>query len=313
VIAGIDEVGRGAWAGPLCVGVVVLGEAEISGLTDSKALSCKKRNILAREICEKSHGVGLGWVSSKQIDAIGLSAALKLASQRALLQIDSPDIDSIIIDGTVKFIDDPRVTTLKKADLLVPSVSAASIVAKVARDNYMAKLDNYFENYDFSSHVGYGTAKHSEMLEQFGPSPVHRLSFAPVRKLLSLDILDKNSSGINKGFKSAGNMAEDEASKYLEKSGYKIIDRNWKTYRCEIDIIAEKNEITYFVEVKYRSSNREGTGLEYITKKKLDQMNFAARIWRLKTKHVGSCQLAGLELTGKPPRIVDDTQLIKLL
>jgi ribonuclease HII len=187
MIVGIDEVGRGAWAGPLVVGAVLLGAASIDGLTDSKKLTRRQRELLDIEIRQKAHAIGLGWVSAKQIDQIGLSQALKLASRRAIAHIRH-DYEEIIIDGTIAFIDDPRVTLMKKADLLIPTVSAASIVAKVARDNYMRHLDGVYPQYAFTGHVGYGTAAHRRAIEQSGVTPLHRLSFAPLRKYKSVGI-----------------------------------------------------------------------------------------------------------------------------
>lgn len=181
MIVGIDEVGRGAWAGPMVVGAVLLGDTVIEGLTDSKKLTKKQRERLDIEIRQRAIAIGIGWVSAKQIDLIGLSEALKLASRRALAQIRH-DYHEIIIDGTIALIDDPRVTLMKKADLLVPCVSAASIVAKVARDNYMRHLDDVFPGYSFAGHVGYGTASHRQAIETCGVTPLHRLSYAPLRK-----------------------------------------------------------------------------------------------------------------------------------
>lgn len=179
MIVGIDEVGRGAWAGPMAVGAVMLGEATIEGLTDSKKLTKKQRELLDIEIRQKAVAIGIGWVSAKLIDEIGLSQALKLASRRALAHIRQ-EYHEIIIDGTIALIDDPRVTLLKKADLLIPSVSAASIVAKVARDNYMKHLDLVFPGYEFAGHVGYGTAAHRAAIKLRGVTPLHRLSYAPL-------------------------------------------------------------------------------------------------------------------------------------
>jgi ribonuclease HII len=257
MIAGIDEVGRGAWAGPLCVAAVALGDADIAGLTDSKLLSAKKRAAYALAIKQQAAGVGIGWVSARLIDQHGLSWALSRAASDAMAQIDCPAIDHIVIDGTIRLIDDLRVSTLKKADLLVPSVSAASIVAKVARDTYMARLDDRLPGYGFTAHVGYGTAAHSRALQRIGASPVHRMSFAPLKEM-TIRIADDAiaPTGI-------GATAEDVAAQYLVRQGYRIVERNWKTARCEIDIIAERRNVTYFVEVKYRSSGREGTGLSY--------------------------------------------------
>lgn len=181
MIVGIDEVGRGAWAGPMAVGAVLLGDVTIDGLTDSKKLTKKQRERLDIEIRQKAVAIGIGWVSAKQIDTIGLSAALKLAARRALAHIHH-DYKEIIIDGTIALIEDPRVTLLAKADLLIPCVSAASIVAKVARDNYMRHADGVFPGYEFVGHVGYGTAAHRQIIEERGVTPLHRLSFAPLQK-----------------------------------------------------------------------------------------------------------------------------------
>jgi ribonuclease HII len=185
MILGIDEVGRGPWAGPLVIGAVVLGGATIEGLTDSKKLTKKKREQLDVEIREKVAGFGLGWVAATEIDEIGLSAALVLATKRAVEQVKAP-YHEIIIDGTINFLKgtskEQYVTTMKKADLLVPSVSAASIIAKVARDNYMTEQDGIYAGYGFASHVGYGTAAHRTAIDRLGVTPLHRLSFAPLVK-----------------------------------------------------------------------------------------------------------------------------------
>lgn len=183
MILGIDEVGRGPWAGPLVIGAVVLGGATIDGLTDSKKLSKKRREELDVIIRQQANGVGLGWVAAEEIDHIGLSAALVLATKRAVEQVRVP-YHEIIIDGTVNFLEDTSkgkyVTTLKKADLLIPSVSAASIVAKVARDAYMTEQDIIYPGYGFSRHVGYGTALHIAAIKKLGVTPLHRLSIAPL-------------------------------------------------------------------------------------------------------------------------------------
>jgi ribonuclease HII len=141
MILGIDEVGRGPWAGPLVVGAVVLPEGfTLEGLTDSKKLTAKKRALLNTQIREHALGWGLGWVHAGELDEIGLSAALKVATIRAVEAVKVP-YHEIIIDGTINFLKETAkggyVTTMPKADYLVPAVSAASVVAKVARDAYM--------------------------------------------------------------------------------------------------------------------------------------------------------------------------------
>jgi ribonuclease HII len=265
-ILGIDEVGRGPWAGPLVMGAVVLGEAKIEGLNDSKKLSAKKRAELSCEIYEKAAAVGLGFVSASELDKVGLSAALKLAARRAVKQIETKYTE-IIIDGTINFLSgtplENHVSTLIKADGLIPEVSAASIIAKVARDNYMIKLAEKYPKYGFDKHVGYGTAAHKKALENYGKTPEHRNSFKPV-------------AAIKKNTTLVGNIAEEKVAEALKKDGHNIIVRNWKTKLCEIDIISEKDQKIYFTEVKYRKNTESGDGFAAITSAKLQQMRFAA-------------------------------------
>lgn len=263
-ILGIDEVGRGPWAGPLVVGACVLGDAKIDGLTDSKKLTAKKREKLDILIREQAN-FGLGWVSAAELDKIGLIPALRKATREAVKQIEVP-YHEIIIDGTINFLSDtklsPFVQTIPKADFLVPEVSAASIIAKVARDNYMVKLSERFPNYGFEKHVGYGTAAHREALEKYGPCEEHRCSFRPIAELAA-------------NLKS-GRNGEEIAAKHLISLGHTIIDRNWKTKWCEIDIISEKDGVLFFSEVKNRKSNN---GLDAITPAKQKQMRFAAELY----------------------------------
>ena len=183
-IVGIDEVGRGCWAGPLVAGAVVLGEP-ISGLKDSKQLSRIRRERLARAVKVEALAIGLGWVDAATIDEVGLTAAVALAMRRALEAI-TVSYDQVIIDGDHNFLpDNPRVTTLIKADTTVPAVSAASIVAKVARDAYMADAAAEFPQYGFEKHVGYGTALHLAQLQANGLCSLHRRSFKPVKQFIT--------------------------------------------------------------------------------------------------------------------------------
>lgn len=180
---GIDEVGRGCWAGPLLAAAVLLREP-IEGLNDSKVLTKKRRAQLAVEIKEKSD-YGIGWVSPKEVDELGLTVATKTAMHRALDQITST-YDQVIIDGNYNYLpDNNKVQVLIKADSLIPSASAASIIAKVARDDYMAKQSLAFPAYGFEQHVGYGTALHIQALKEFGICDLHRLSYKPIRALLA--------------------------------------------------------------------------------------------------------------------------------
>lgn len=181
---GIDEVGRGCWAGPLVAGAVILNES-IAGLKDSKKLSKKQREKLTHDIELQAVAIGIGWVEPKEIDELGLTKAVGLAMERALAQIKVP-FDEIIIDGNINYFpNDTRAKAVIKADDSVPSVSAASIVAKVARDKYMTDLAVKYPGYGFDKHVGYGTALHVAGLKLHGISDIHRVSFKPIQLLVS--------------------------------------------------------------------------------------------------------------------------------
>lgn len=287
MILGIDEVGRGPWAGPLVIGAVVLDEhvCGIEGLTDSKKLTDKRRRELDLIIREKALGFGMGWVQADELDRIGLSEALRVATIRAVEQIKVP-YHEIIIDGTINFLKETSkgafVTTLPKADALIPAVSAAAIIAKVARDTFMAEQDALYPDYGFGAHVGYGTARHRSALESFGVTPLHRQSFAPIKALLGIQTeLQKSEQTLAK---SAGNEAESLVAEYLVNKGYTILERNWKNRYCEIDIVGEYKGKRYFIEVKYRSSADQGGGLAAITPVKQRQMAFAAELYTAKTR-----------------------------
>lgn len=293
LILGLDEVGRGAWAGPLAIGAVVFDSAVTpDGLKDSKKLTKRQRENLNREIKSQAIAIGIGFVDAPTIDNIGLSAALKLAANRAFFQISADicsQIDQIIIDGTIKLLDDSRVTTLVKADDKIASVSAAAITAKVARDHYMSQLDKVFPDYHFSRHVGYGTSLHSEKISQFGVlNGIHRESFAPIAKVLkgnSQSSYFNSSRNFNvrqnrgKISRNLGYESENIAANFLVSRGHKIIARNWKTKFCEIDIISICEQTLFFTEVKYRENAFHGNGLDAITPKKLAKMRKAVEIF----------------------------------
>jgi ribonuclease HII len=281
MILGIDEVGRGPWAGPLVVGAVVLGETQIDGLTDSKKLSPKKRVALDSLIRETAAGWGLGWVHADELDTLGLSESLRVATIRAVEAIKAP-YNEIIIDGTINFLKETTkgkyVTTLAKADLLVPSVSAASIIAKVARDTFMTEQALTYPEYGFEKHVGYGTALHSKALGEYGITPLHRKSFAPIAKIInsSSSFAPAITSNSDITTKKLGDRGEDIACSFLEKQEHVIIERNWKTKWCEIDCVSALSDTLYFTEVKYRHNHLGGNGYEAVTTTKLKQMRFAA-------------------------------------
>ncbi|HEY5806028.1 MAG TPA: ribonuclease HII [Candidatus Saccharimonadales bacterium] len=180
MIVGIDEVGRGCWAGPVVAGAVLL-DVTIVGLKDSKKLSKLQRKRLDAEIRTSALGFGLGWVSAKEVDRIGLTAAVRLAMELALAEIKMP-YEQIIVDGNLNFFaGNPKSSAVVGADNLVPAVSAASIVAKVARDRFMADAATRFPGYGFEKHVGYGTAAHRMAIYANGLTELHRRSFRPIQ------------------------------------------------------------------------------------------------------------------------------------
>ena len=290
MILGIDEVGRGPYAGPLVIGACILGDWQnsenaewIEKLTDSKKLSAKRREELYVLIKEKALATATGWVSSAEIDEVGLSEALRLATRRAVEQIQKTKVpfSEIIIDGTMNFLVGTKlekyVSTLKKGDFLVKEISAASILAKVERDKYMAKLDTVYPEYGFGKHVGYGTAAHQKAMEEFGLTPEHRRSFRPVREIAESKTTTEQKT-INEQkttTKQLGDQGEQMVVDYLETSGHEIVARNYKTKLFEVDIISKKDKALYFTEVKYRGGSDFGAGLDFIDKKKQEKMRLA--------------------------------------
>lgn len=309
MILGVDEVGRGPWAGPLVVGAVVLGGTEIPGLTDSKRLSKKRREELDIIIRKKAEAVALGWVDASELDKIGMSEALRLATRRAVEQIRVP-YSEIIIDGTINFLSGTGkgayVTTLAKADALIPSVSAASIVAKVARDRYMSDQDKIYPRYGFASHAGYGVAKHREAIERLGVTPLHRLSFSPLAEYRNGGIKKKEDAASSRRptARDIGNTSEEAAANYLEGRGHTVIERNWRTRWCEIDIISTYGGVIYFTEVKHRKSDATGGGIEAITASKYRQMEFAAKLYAA-NRPDSDLRLAVIATTGAPAEVLE--------
>ena len=349
MILGIDEVGRGPWAGPLVVGAVILGGAEIEGLNDSKKLTKKRREALDEVIREQAAAWALGWVNAGELDDVGMSQALRLATRRAVKQIQSQckeknlAFDEIIIDGTVNFLADTAleqyVTVMAKADGLIPSVSAASIIAKVARDQFMTEQDAVYPGYGFTSNAGYGVAKHRAAIERLGVTPLHRLSFAPLAKYAEAGSLPSSArvrsslasplemsrerssetSATREHFTTSvggdsepaarlsttrdiGNAGEQAAADWLTADGHEIIARNWRTRYCEIDIVSMKDDMLWFTEVKYRKNDDFGGGLAAITTKKQRQMRFAAELFMAKHPQYEGCdmRLLAVAVEGNP-------------
>ena len=177
VICGVDEAGRGPLAGPVYAAAVILPrDLEIPGLTDSKKLSDKKRRELFPIIQEQAVAFGIGVASEKEIDEINILQATFLAMKRALEKLSvRPDL--ALIDGNRETDFGVPAKTAVKGDSLSASIAAASILAKVSRDDYMMELAQKYPQYGFDIHKGYGTKAHYQALREFGPSEVHRMTF----------------------------------------------------------------------------------------------------------------------------------------
>ncbi|MCU7863713.1 MAG: ribonuclease HII [Candidatus Thiodiazotropha sp. (ex Lucinoma borealis)] len=183
-VAGVDEVGRGPLAGPVVAAAVILNpERPIEGLADSKKLSEKRREELALLIRERAHSWCLGWAEVEEIDRINILQASLLAMQRAveglpflphLAQVDGKHAPNLAC----------KVDAIIGGDSRVEAISAASIIAKVARDHEMVELDAHYPGYGLAKHKGYPTKQHLLGLQSLGVSPIHRRSFGPVKRLL---------------------------------------------------------------------------------------------------------------------------------
>ncbi len=190
-VAGLDEAGRGAWAGPVCAAAVVLPLDRLdlpdllAGVRDSKQLSPAQRETLFPVIQNVAEAIGIGWASPTEVDERGIVAATRQAMARAVAGLNGK-VSALLIDHMrLPHLDLPQ-RAFPKADVHCLSVAAASIVAKVTRDQLMIALDQDFPGYGLARHKGYGTRQHREALVRLGPSPIHRLSWRPVRELYEL-------------------------------------------------------------------------------------------------------------------------------
>lgn len=189
-VAGLDEVGRGAWAGPLVASAVVLPCHRTDLLTildqvrDSKQLTASTREELYPVICQTALAVGTGLASPRFIDTCGIVAATRRAMMMALRNL-SIEVDYVLIDALSLPSAAPPQLSLIRGDCQVLSIAAASIVAKVTRDHWMIALDGYHRGYAFAYNKGYGTPYHRAALRRLGPCPAHRMSFAPLREYAS--------------------------------------------------------------------------------------------------------------------------------
>ena len=184
IVAGVDEVGRGPLAGDVVAAAVILGDSSPAGLTDSKALSPRQRERLAETIRSEAVSWSLGRATVAEIDELNILQASLLAMWRAVEGL-SVQPSLVLVDGNHLPRWSYEARAIVKGDLIEPAISAASIVAKVTRDSEMVILDDQYPGYGFATHKGYPTKAHLAALAALGVSPVHRRSFAPVKRLLA--------------------------------------------------------------------------------------------------------------------------------
>ena len=244
-IAGIDEAGRGPLAGPVVAAAVVLGHDVPDGIADSKQLSEKRREDLHIKLTSGICDYGIGIVEQSEIDKTNILQATVTAMKKAVGTLESPP-EFLLVDG--KYL--PRFIYPAKAitdgDARCQSIAAASILAKVTRDRIMQQLDSVFPQYGFARNKGYGTREHLEAIAQYGPTPLHRLTFGGVREHLPK---------LRKEKKALGKWGEDYACFYLWKKGATIIHRNYHAgTQAELDIVAMLQGRLRFIEVKTGSS-----------------------------------------------------------
>jgi len=184
-VAGVDEAGRGPLAGPVVAAAVILDDLRpITGLADSKILSAGQREMLSVQIQSQAAAWALGFATVEEIDRLNILQATLLAMQRAVHGLSVQPVVALV-DGNQPPALACAVRTVIRGDALIPAIAAASILAKVARDNHMLELDIQFPGYGLARHKGYPTAMHLDALKRMGVSVVHRRSFAPVKKLIN--------------------------------------------------------------------------------------------------------------------------------
>jgi ribonuclease HII len=193
-VAGLDEAGRGAWAGPICAAAVVLPLERdnladlLDGVRDSKLLTAKQREVSLPVIYDVALAIGVGWSEPVHIDQFGVVAATQQAMMQAVTALNGQttvQAEALLIDHLrLPGVSLPQ-RALPKADCRCLTVAAASIVAKVERDRLMIALDDDYPGYGFARHKGYGTRQHREALRRLGPAPIHRMSWRPIRERLT--------------------------------------------------------------------------------------------------------------------------------
>lgn len=294
-LCGVDEAGRGPLAGDVYAAAVILKPGIIiEGLNDSKKLTEKKREQLFNEICEKAEAYCIASASVEEIDRLNILQATFLAMRRAVEGLSvTPKL--VLVDGNRNPELSVHSRLVVKGDATSACIAAASILAKVSRDRYMKKLAEEYPQYGFEKHKGYGSKLHYQMLDEHGISPVHRRTF-----------LKKYVSGEESPAQKRGRLGEEAVCGWLLSEGCTIAARNYSVPPYgEIDIVAEKDGITAFVEVKARKQGAKVGGTAAVTPSKQKKLILAASQYA-DTHPCGRCRfdVAEVDLTdGKTPRI----------
>jgi len=259
-VAGLDEAGRGPLAGPVVAAAVMLPRRfRLGGLDDSKRVAGPERERLAKVIARRACGVGIGVASVQEIDALNILQATRLAMARALERLN-PSPDFLLLDAlTLPAVPLPQRPVIK-GDSLSVSIAAASIMAKVTRDRFMVDYHRQYPRYHFHVHKGYATPEHLSLLDRFGPCEIHRRSFGPVAWCTEAEDEDRIpwEECVSAEAHVFGKIAESEAERYLRRKGYRILDRNIRSPRGELDLIARSGKVLVFVEVKARRTATHG-------------------------------------------------------
>ena len=269
IIAGVDEAGRGPLAGPVVAAAVILPKNHsIEGLIDSKKLTAKKREKLYKEITNICD-YGIGIVSHRTIDKINVLQATFKAMRVAILNLKQKP-DNTLIDGYGLPDQVIKNEGVIGGDNLIECISAASIIAKVTRDELMLKIDDIFPEYGFAKHKGYGTKAHMKNLNIYKACPIHRKTFSPVKKnipkmewLISKDKLNK--------------LAVQLVSLHYLNKNYTIVHINFNlNEKMPIDIVIKKDEINVFVKVILLMKNTNRMNIENLTTDELNNMKYEA-------------------------------------
>ncbi|MEG0691510.1 MAG: ribonuclease HII [Oscillospiraceae bacterium] len=254
LLCGVDEAGRGPLAGDVYAAAVILPlNCVIEGLNDSKKLNEKKREELYDTIIKQAVSYCVGIATVAEIEEHNILQATFLAMNRAVDRLKvTPKL--VLVDGNQNPHLKVHSRCVVKGDATSACIAAASILAKVERDRYMKKVAEQYPEYQFSKHKGYGTSLHYKMLDQYGISVVHRNSF-----------LKKYLSGEKSESKRRGDMGEETTAEYLKSKGYSILFCNYHSAYGEIDIIAQKDDMIAFVEVKSRKENSMTSAKEAVS------------------------------------------------